>query len=107
MHIYLLTVRYTISYIWSSEQLNYVEDRMEPRHGGWESEVVCIPAYLLHHCEGSEIAMGKFLSGMCGTDITCIQVYLISDVKLRSWNLVLVVLPSHVFLGLPERRPGL
>ena len=40
-------------------------------------------------------------------DITCIQVYLISDVKLQSWNSALVVVQSHVFLGLPERRPGL
>ena len=40
-------------------------------------------------------------------DITCIQVYLISDVKLQSWNLVLVVVLSHVFLGLPEHGPGL
>ena len=40
-------------------------------------------------------------------DITCIQVYLISDVKLQSQNLALVVVPSHVFLGLPECRPGL
>ena len=40
-------------------------------------------------------------------DITCIQVYLISNVKLWSQNLVLVVIPSHVFLGLPECRPGL
>ena len=35
-------------------------------------------------------------------DITCIQVYFISNVKLRSWNSALVVVPSHVFLGLPE-----
>ena len=35
-------------------------------------------------------------------DITCIQVYLISDVKLQSWNSALVVVLSHVFLGLPE-----
>ena len=40
-------------------------------------------------------------------DITCIQVYLISDVKLRSWNSALVVVLSHVFLGLPEHGPGL
>ena len=47
--------------LWSSEQLDYVEDWMELRHGGWESEAVCILANSLCHCEGSEIAMGKFL----------------------------------------------
>ena len=56
----------------SSEQLNYIEDRMESRHGGQESEVVCVPADSSCHCEGSKIAMGKFLQGACGTDITCI-----------------------------------
>ena len=40
-------------------------------------------------------------------DITCIQVYLISDVILQSQNSALVVVPSHVFLGLCECRPGL
>ena len=45
----------------SSEQLDYVEDWMELRHGGWESEAVCILANSLCHCEGSKIAMGKFL----------------------------------------------
>ena len=40
-------------------------------------------------------------------DITCIQVYLISDVKLQSQNSALVVVPSHVFLGLPEHGPCL
>ena len=59
----------------SSEQLDYIEDWMEPRHGGWESEAVCIPANSSCHCEGSEIVMGKFLRGTGGTDITHVQVY--------------------------------
>ena len=45
----------------SSEQLDYVEDWMELRHGGWELEAVCVLANSLCHCEGSKIAMGKFL----------------------------------------------
>ena len=51
--------------------------------------------------------MGKFLQGTRGTDIACIQVYFISDVIFWSWNLALVVVPSHVFFGLREGRPGL
>ena len=46
---------------WSSEQLDYIEDRMELRHGDWESEAVHIPANSSCHCEGSKIVMGKFL----------------------------------------------
>ena len=45
----------------SLEQLDYVEDWVELRHGSWELEAVHIPADLLGHCEGSKIAMGKFL----------------------------------------------
>ena len=91
----------------SLEQLDYIEDWMELRHGGRESEVVCVPANLSCHCEGSEISMGKFLRGTCGMDITRIQVYSISDVIFQSWNLVLVVVLSHVFFGLPKGGPGL
>ena len=40
-------------------------------------------------------------------EVTCIQVYLISNVKLQSQNSALVVVPSHVFLGLPKHGPGL
>ena len=47
--------------LWSSEQLDYIEDWMELRHGGQELEKICIPANLSCHCEGSKIAMGKFL----------------------------------------------
>ena len=43
----------------SLEQLDYIEDWMEPRHGGWELEVVYILANLLHHCEGSEASFCK------------------------------------------------
>ena len=92
---------------WSLEQLDYIEDWKEPRHGGQELEAVCVPANSSCHCEGSEIAMGKFLQGTRGTDITRIQVYSISDVIFWSWNLVLVVVPSHVFFGLHEGGPGL
>ena len=45
----------------SLEQFDYIEDWMEPRHGGRESEAVCILATSSCHCEGSKIAMGKFL----------------------------------------------
>ena len=93
--------------LWSLEQLDYVEDWMEPRHGGQELEVVCIPANSLCHCEGSEIVMGEFLQGTCGTDITCIQVHSISDVIFQSQNSVLVVVPSHAFFGLHKGGPGL
>ena len=51
--------------------------------------------------------MGKFLRGTRGTDITHIQVYSISDVIFWSWDLALVVVPSHVFFGLREGGPGL
>ena len=44
---------------------------------------------------------------MCGVDITCIQVHLISDVILWSHNSALVVVPGHVFFGLCKCRPGL
>ena len=80
---------------------------MEPRHGGQESEVVCIPANLSCHHEGSKIVMGKFLQGMCGMDITHVQVYSISDVIFQSRNSVLVVVLSHVFFGLCKCTPGL
>ena len=40
-------------------------------------------------------------------DIAHIQVCSISDVIFWSQNLVLVVVPSHVFFGLHEGRPGL
>ena len=65
--------------------------------------------FQLTHCitEGSEIVMGKFLQEMCGMDITCIQVYFISDVILWSQYSALVVVLSHVFFGLCECRPGL
>ena len=36
-------------------------------------------------------------------DITCIQVYLTSDMKLQSQNSVLVIVPGHVFFGLCYR----
>ena len=91
----------------SSEQLDYIEDWMEPRHGGRESEAVCIPANSSCHCEGSEIAMGKFLQGTCGMDIACVQVYSIPDAIFRSQNLALVVVPSHAFFGLHKGGPGL
>ena len=91
----------------SSEQLDYIEDWMELRHGGRESEVVCILANSSCHREGSKIAMGKFLRGTCGSDIAHIQVYSIPDMILWSQNSVLVVVPSHVFFGLCEGRPGL
>ena len=92
---------------WSLEQLDYIEDWMEPRHGGWESEVVHILADSSCHCEGSEIAMGMFLQGVCGTDITSIQVYPLSYVILQSQNSALVVVPGHVFFGLCKHGPGL
>ena len=92
---------------WSSEQLDYIEDWVEPRHGGGELEAVCILANSLCHCEGSEIAMGKFLRGTHGTDIACIQVYSIPDVIFQSQNSALVVVLGHVFFGLHEGRPGL
>ena len=91
----------------SLEQLDYIEDWMEPRHGGQESEAVCVLANSSCHWEGSKIAMGKFLQGMCGMDITHVQVYSISDVIFRSWNLALVVVLGHVFFGLCEGGPGL
>ena len=91
----------------SSEQLDYIEDWMELRHGGWESEVVCVPANSSCHREGSKILMGKFLRGMRGMDITHIQVYSISDVIFQSQNSALVVVLSHVFFGLHKCRPGL
>ena len=91
----------------SLEQLDYIEDWMEPRHGGRELEAVCIPANSSCHCEGSKIVMGKFLQGTCGMDITRIQVYSISNVIFQSWNLALVVVPSRVFLGLRKCRLGL
>ena len=53
----------------SSEQLDYIEDWMEPIHGGRESEAVRILANSSCHREGSKIAMGKFLRGTCGMDI--------------------------------------
>ena len=40
-------------------------------------------------------------------NIACVQVYLIPDMILWSRNSVLVVVPSHVFLGLHEHGPGL
>ena len=47
--------------LWSLEKLDYVEDWMELRDGGWELEAVHVLANSLCHCEGSEIVMGKFL----------------------------------------------
>ena len=91
----------------SLEQLDYIEDWMELRHGGWELEAVCVLANSLCHCEGSEIAMGKFLRGMCGTDVARVQVYSIPDVIFWSRNLALVVVLSYVFFGLREGGPGL
>ena len=91
----------------SSEQLDYIEDWIELRHGGQELEVVCVLANSSCHCEGSEIAMGKFLRGTCGMDIARVQVYFISDVIFWSRNLALVVVLSHVFFGLCKGRPGL
>ena len=40
-------------------------------------------------------------------DITCIQVYSISNVIFWSQNSALVVVPSHVFFGLREHGPCL
>ena len=51
--------------------------------------------------------MGKFLQRMCGTNITRIQVYLIPNMILWSQNSALVVVLSHVFLGLRKCGPGL
>ena len=55
---------------WSLEKLDHVEDWMKPRHGGWESEAVCIPADLSCHCKGSKVAVGEFLQRMCDADVT-------------------------------------
>ena len=38
-------------------------------------------------------------------DITCIQVHLISNVILQSWNSALVVVLGHVFFGLCKCEP--
>ena len=51
--------------------------------------------------------MGEFLQRMCGTNITRIQVYLIPNMILWSRNSALVVVLSHVFLGLRKCGPGL
>ena len=51
--------------------------------------------------------MDEFLRRAHGTNITCIQVYSIPNMILWSQNLVLVVVPSHVFFGLRECGPGL
>ena len=36
----------------SSEQLDYIENWMELRHGGWELKAVCVLTNSLYHCEG-------------------------------------------------------
>ena len=45
----------------SLEQLDYIEDWVELRHGSQELEVVCVLADSSGHCEGSEITMSEFL----------------------------------------------
>ena len=46
---------------WSLEKLDQVKDWVKPSLGGGGSELVCVSTDSSCHCEGSKVAVGKFL----------------------------------------------